>query len=355
MTQSLFGKAFLACLLMIGSVATISYARIAGTPSQRPFNGKHAGGKTKEFPGSGATPLVVEPDGANYRVTHSMGTVFVPAHPRRICSLGFTDELLAIGVKPVAASCTNGKFPDYLVDWLDGVIGINHLMGIAQPNFETLVNVRPDLIISSTGDPQTYRQLSKIAPVVVLESDSDCNRQRLLDLGELLGHRKIAERQIATFEDCVNRARILLHERIGERKVAFFRIHGKQFYIHGHTRGGIMLYDELGFTPPSLIEGSRRGFVLSPEALLQLDAEYIFVAAEHNPGAQRSWKSVGSHPAWMRVPAVRNGQVYSLSDQHQWLIPGFLAKSRMLKEILQALAPDCHDLRVPQPYGRGEL
>ena len=102
--------------------------------------------------------------------------------------------------------------------------------------------------------------------------------------------------------------------------------------------------------PPTLIASSPKGYALSPESLLQLDADHIFVAAEVNAGAQRSWSGVLSHPAWGRVPAVKSGNVYPLAEQQQWLHPGFLARARMLDEIMSALAPDVP--RLPTPSAR---
>lgn len=357
MKQSVFGNLILASILSILAIVSISYVVNFNTLTLERKQFSSARGKSdQQFPGTGEFPLLIESDGNLRKITHRMGAVIIPQNPQRICSLSFTDELLTIGVKPIAASCTNGKFPDYLRDSLRGVIGINHLMGVVQPDFETLVEVQPDLILASSVDPQTYQQLSKIAPVVVMTSDSDNNRQRLLDLGKLLNHLEVAEHQVGVYDRAIEHAKGILKDRIGDRKVAFFRIHGKQFYIHGHTRGGIMLYDELGLVPPSLIASSSRGLVLSPETLLQLDADYIFVAAEANAGARRSWNSASNHPAWLRIPAVKAGHVYSLVEQHQWLVSGFLAKSRMLEEIMASIAPDIH-IHVPAPFVKsdGEL
>lgn len=295
-----------------------------------------------ERPGSGSRPLqIVERDEDYQVVRHPLGTTRVPRKPQRVCALDYVDELVSIGAKLAAASCSpDGRFHDYLQDRLDGVVGIRQMMGIMQPDFETLIAVRPDLIVASNPDPQTYGQLSKIAPTIVLTDGGSNSRQRLLDLGELVGRRDHAAARQAWYDAKVKAAAEVLHEKIGDRKVVFFRVFGKQYYIHGHTRGGLVLYDELGLTPPRLIATSPRGFMLSPEALLELDAEYVFVASERSQGSHRTWQELLNHPAWQRVPAVRNGHVYWLEDRHHWLVPGLLAKSRMIDEILQNIAPE---------------
>ena len=295
-----------------------------------------------ERPASGARPLEILKEGEDTRVVrHALGTCRIPRRPQRVCALGYLDELLSIGVKLAAASCSSdGQFPDYLEDRLEGVVGISQLMGIMQPDFETLITVHPDLIISSNPDPQTYRQLSKIAPVVILTDGEKHGRQRLLDLGELVGRQRQAEVRLAWYDGKLAAARQVLHNKIGDSKVVFFRVFGKQYYIHGHTRGGLLLYDGLGLTPPTLIKASPRGFMLSPEALLDLDADYVFVASERSKGSSRTWQELLDHPAWQRVPAVRSNRVYWLEDRHHWLVLGVLAKSRMIDEVLASLAPE---------------
>ena len=273
-------------------------------------------------------------------VRHVLGTVTIPRCPRRVCALSYVDELVAIGAKPFAASCSSGRFLDYLEDRLQGVIRINQMLGVAQPDFETLTEISPDLIVTGNPDPQTYRQLSKIAPTVVLTSDDGDDRERLLLLGELVGKRTEAEAALVRYEAKIRAAGEVLRRKIGDRGVAFFRVFGKQYYIHGHTRGGIVLYDLLGLNPPALISTFPKGCMLSSEMLLKLDADYVFVAAENTKGTLRTRRTLQDHPAWRRVPAVHEGRVYDLTVQHQWLVPGLLARSQMIDEILQSIAPE---------------
>ena len=139
-------------------------------------------------PGAGARPIEVVNEGEGYRVVrHAAGTTRVPARPRRICALSSADELIAIGLKPVAHSIHDGNFPDYLVSALEGVPWIPNVYGADLPNMEAIIGVHPDLIITRTTSRQTYRQLSKIAPVVVLLDHLENYRQRVLDVGAIVG------------------------------------------------------------------------------------------------------------------------------------------------------------------------
>lgn len=295
-------------------------------------------------PGSRAVPLKIgELNDDQRSVEHLMGACIVPACPARICALDFADELLAIGVTPLAASSSATGFPDYLRPQLKDVVPVYQMLGTVFPDFETIVRLQPDLILTANTDPQTYAQLSKIAPVVVLERTSWDDQQRILDIGNLIGKEQQAKAVLAAYQSKVEAAREVLLAKIGDQPVTFFRIFGRQMYIHGHTRGGLLLYDELGLTPPSVLADSPKGYMLSPESLLQLDAQHLFVAAENNLGAQRSWDNLLSHPAWKRVPAVAQGNVYAIHQQHQWLVPGIQGKSQMIDEIITGLARESID------------
>ncbi|PQO35610.1 ABC transporter substrate-binding protein [Blastopirellula marina] len=295
-------------------------------------------------PGADGEPIIITPSNEHQTlVKHLLGETVVPNKPQRICALAFTDELLAIGVQPAAAACSANGFSDYLRTQMDGVAPIHQLMGTMFPDLEAIVRLQPDLILTSNADPQTYAQLSKIAPVVVLQRSDWSDRIRILDVGRLVGREAEAETVLAAYEAKSAAAKETLRQKIGDQPVSFFRVFGRQMYIHGHTRGGLLLYDELGLQPPKILENSPRGYLLSPETLLELDAQHLFVAAERNLGAQRSWDGLLEHPAWKRVPAVQQGNVYPIDQQHPWLVPGIQGKSRMIDEIVTALAPESLD------------
>lgn len=322
--------------------ATLGCGEGKSLPS--PLNSASQPAPEPTIPGSEGVPLRIESyDAGHWRVEHLSGASIVPKQPARVCSLAFTDELLAIGAKPAGASSSATGFPDYLRPQLEGVTPIYQMMGTMFPDFEAIVHLQPDLILTANADPQTYAQLSKIAPVVVLERTSWNDRQRILDVGRLLGKELESKAVLAAHEAKVAAAREVLQKKIGDAPVSFFRVFGRQMYIHGQTRGGLILYDQLGLKPPAILDDSPRGYMLSPEALLSLDAQHLFVAAENNLGARRSWENLLGHPAWKRVPAVQAGNVYLIAAQHQWLVPGIQGRSRMIDEIVTALAPEAKE------------
>lgn len=119
-------------------------------------------------PSSAATPVV-----ASRTVVDAEGTtVHVPETVTRLVTLSepTLDGALALGVVPVGTVSGRGQnsVPNYLSDKAAGVAVLGT---IAQPNYEAIGAVRPDLMLvdgtSINNNPPVIEALRRIAPVVV--------------------------------------------------------------------------------------------------------------------------------------------------------------------------------------------
>jgi len=107
-------------------------------------------------------------------IEHALGTTTIPAEPKRVVVVGYTDHepLLALGVKPVGAmdwfgAGTYGKWPWEREAWggKPAAVVSNKSYEI---NFERVAAQRPDLILGLYAELKRgdYDKLSKIAPTV---------------------------------------------------------------------------------------------------------------------------------------------------------------------------------------------
>lgn len=77
-------------------------------------------------------------------------------------SLESMEDAAVLGIKPVGAITVGGKLPKYLEKDLEGAKSVGEKM---QPNFETLLQLKPDVITSSTKFPaETAEKFTKVAP-----------------------------------------------------------------------------------------------------------------------------------------------------------------------------------------------
>lgn len=337
-------NALLRSLLAVFVVAMLGLAALAATRLPAPVAAVVEDGEPTP-PGAGARPVEIVEEDSEYRlIRHAAGETKVPANPQRICALACADELLSIGVKPAAHSINDGWFPDYLAGQLDGVPWIPNVYGNTMPNMEAIVAVRPDLIITRATSRQTYLQLSQIAPVVVLLDHLENYRQRVRDVGAIVGRREAAEARVAWYEAKVAAARRVLKERMGDQTLAFLRVRPRTYRLHGADHHvWPVLYGDLQVKPPRIVAEKLWESTMSPEGLLQLDADYLIVAADSTKGSGRTLAELLGHPVWDRLPAVRAGKVHMISKYRHWADAGILGRARAIDDVLQAVAPEAVD------------
>ncbi|MGD9723488.1 MAG: ABC transporter substrate-binding protein [Pirellulales bacterium] len=300
---------------------------------------------TESLPGGGPTPVEVVEEGDGFRlIRHAGGLTRIPSQPQRICALASADELLSIGVKPIAHSIKDGNFPDYLAETLKDVPWIPNVYGDAMPNLEAIIAVHPDLIITRAPDRQTFLQLSKIAPVVVLLGHAHHYRQRVLDVGTIVGRRREADVRVAWYNAKVAAAREALHQRLQGQTFAFFRVNSRAFRLSGWSdSGGPVAFGDLQLPRPRLVAENEKNITLSPEQLLDLDADYAVISVDAKVDNTRNAHEFLEHPAWQRMPASKKGHATILTEYRHWADSGILGKSLIIDDILRAIAPEALD------------
>lgn len=106
-------------------------------------------------------------------IRHLFGETTVPAPPTRVVSAGLTeqDDLLAVGVVPIAVTNWFGDQPCGVWPWAQSKLGgakpalLNSDNGI---QVDQIAALKPDLIVAVNAglDAETYRKLSAIAPTI---------------------------------------------------------------------------------------------------------------------------------------------------------------------------------------------
>jgi iron complex transport system substrate-binding protein len=123
--------------------------------------------------GRAAGSATAAPGPGPVTITHAFGQTVVPAPPKRVVSAGFTeqDDLLAVGVVPIATTEWFGNEPSAVWPWAQPKLGG------AQPTVlsiydgiqvDRIAALKPDLIVATNAgvNADTYQQLSAIAPTV---------------------------------------------------------------------------------------------------------------------------------------------------------------------------------------------
>lgn len=111
-------------------------------------------------------------------IKHLFGETTIAAPPKRIVSAGFTeqDDLLAVGVVPIAVTTWFGDQPFGVWPWAQPKLGAAQPVVLDLDNgiqVDQIAALKPDLIVAVNAglDEDTYKKLSAIAPTIA-QSDN---------------------------------------------------------------------------------------------------------------------------------------------------------------------------------------
>ncbi|GAB3129881.1 iron-siderophore ABC transporter substrate-binding protein [Tsukamurella serpentis] len=264
-------------------------------------------------------------------VEHFFGTSKVPETPKRVVTVGYTDDqtVLSLGIKPVGMTDqypnTGNQKPDINTQWpwvkdlwgtdTPAVVMTN---GDSGPDVEKIASLKPDLIIAvySDIDEDTYKRLNAIAPTVA-RNKSEAKafagtwRETIEQIARAIGKEEQAKAKLAEI-DALNTKLRTANPQFAQQTAAAVSWYKNQVYPFANTdvRGQIM--QGLGFKPaPELdaLSGGKFSFPLSSERLNAIDVGRLLVI--NDPEDQNAIKAL---PAFAALKVVQSGQVSYLND-----------------------------------------
>jgi iron complex transport system substrate-binding protein len=309
-------------------------------------------GPTASGPGAG------EPAGETRTVVDVEGTaVVLPIRPERVVTLSepTLDGVLALGLRPIGTVSGRGQqtVPNYLADLAQD---LPILGGVAQPNFEAIGAVKPDLILvdgtSVNNNPPVIEALRRIAPVVYTGYAGGDWRDNFRLVAEALNRVEEGERVIAQYDA---KAAEYAQALSGYRNQTFsvVRWQGSSVsLILKELLPGRALTD-LGLRRPPSQDRVGRGHSepLSLENLRDADADYMFFgtlggSSLANPqaggsadvsGAARALAEAIAAPGFTELAAYKDGHII-LVDGSAWTSTGGpLLMNRILDDVKRTL------------------
>ncbi|WP_438350443.1 ABC transporter substrate-binding protein [Paenibacillus sp. FA6] len=238
----------------------------------------------------------------------------VPAITERIIFAGSQESMedaLVLGVKPIGATTVGGDFPSMFADITDGVEGIGEK---TQPNVETMLNLKPDIILGSTKFPaesiEKFKKVATTIPVSHISTDWEAN---LNLLAELTGRQEEAKQVLLKYKDDVK----LFKEKIGttfkDKNVLFVRVRAGNIAIYPEdVFFNPSIYAELGAIVPEEVKLAKAQQIVSLEKLSEINPDYLFVqfAEDENADNPKALEDLQSNPIWQSINAVKNNNLY---------------------------------------------
>ncbi|WP_339206720.1 ABC transporter substrate-binding protein [Paenibacillus sp. FSL K6-3182] len=210
--------------------------------------------------------------------------------------------------------------------------------------YEAIAAARPDVIISYNMAEEN-KDLLPLAPVVELPFMTMNWREQFLIIADIVDKRQTAETWLAYYDQLIIRSNHRLDRQLGYRGTAVvWEIDSNKAYCcsSSHGRGSQILYDDLGFQPPSeLLEQGffARGYVESDiETIASYPADHIFITSL--PSCQRDLIQMDRlfhSPRWLALKAVQNKQVYLLNEPDMFCGYDPISTQAQLRELLRAM------------------
>ncbi|MEM9805697.1 MAG: iron-siderophore ABC transporter substrate-binding protein [Cyanobacteria bacterium P01_D01_bin.56] len=254
-------------------------------------------------------------------VSHTLGQTDIPLHPERIVVLdaGSTfllDGLLALGIKPVGLTrCSNCINSDPFSD----IVGELPSVGTQnQPSLEKILKLKPDLILGYRWQKSFYSQLSQIAPAVMLDPFDRGHqvKRNFRQLAEILSKSEQVEDILAEYDERIQKFQQRFGEKLKNKTVSLLSFYEAGFHVYGPEIlfiAAVMKDAGIQFIPAYNALKDDALFNMSLEVLPDWDADFLFIDLYYEDSIEEL-ESVFKQPLWSKLKAVRNDQVYIMTE-----------------------------------------
>lgn len=220
---------------------------------------------------------------APIEVVHPLGKTLIEKLPERVVAFDMSelDTLDQLGAPVV------GIAKDYVADFLTRYRDDPSVADVGttiQPNLERLHGLKPDLILISPLQAQSYAELSQIAPTVYDDIDLgnqhgnviETAKEHLTLLGRILDKQQLAQEKVAQIDAKVEQTRKVTQ---GRPEKALIVLHNNgAFTSYGVKSRYGFIFDTLGVKPASTdIEAGLHGQPISNEFIQQADPDILYV------------------------------------------------------------------------------
>ncbi|NEQ48303.1 MAG: iron-siderophore ABC transporter substrate-binding protein [Leptolyngbya sp. SIOISBB] len=287
-------------------------------------------------------------------IAHDAGETEICQQPERVVALSMhmLDLLLALEQQPIGYApidpLTIERFDQpeqqipYLGDYVTGQL-VN-AGSRSEPSLETLVRLRPDVILGETGFHQkAYSQLAQIAPTLLFGGALRDQWQRsLLPIAKALNRPEQADQVITAHRQRLAKTRVALAEVVRTLpRCLLLGIRDLKQPIQIRTgsdfAGGLL--QDVGFTlvAPSIAVRAAGEMTVSLEAIPQLASDWVIVQAWSTDTSNSPLKTVRRQwqqsPVLQAMAASRAGRVYFVDYQLWSISRGPMAAGLVLQQL----------------------
>ncbi|WP_226528880.1 ABC transporter substrate-binding protein [Metabacillus niabensis] len=252
-------------------------------------------------------------EGKEQTITYLNEEYTVTSNPTKIvtASQEAMEDAAILGVKPIGAIATGGKFPEYLGDSMSEATEIGEK---TQPSIEKLLQLEPDVILgTSKFQPEVAEKLTDVAPMIPISHVSTNWKDNLFVLAELTDKKEEANQIIANYESVISEVKEKLSGSMKDQQVLMIRIRGGNLFIYSpDIYFNPVLYQDLGLPVPEAVKAAKSQEMITLEKLAEINPDYLFVQFEEqeNADAPDRLKELQENAIWKSMISVKNEKVF---------------------------------------------
>ncbi len=269
--------------------------------------------------------------------------VTFPYNPQRLAvmDLAALDIIDNIGMGDCVVGVSTGSSIDYLQSYVSDDSLIN-LGNVKEPDLEAVMEAEPDVIFIGGRMSSYYDELSEIAPVYIVYTDSDAGvvestAMNATNIASLFGLESVVEELLSQYDE-----RITALQAAAAGKTAIVgMVTSGSFNLLGNDGRCSIIGIEIGFENVGVdndVDTSEHGNEASFEYVVETDPDYIFVmdrdSAIGTEGATLA-EEVMDNELINMTTAAQNGNLIILSTPAVWYTAegGITALGIMLEDL----------------------
>ncbi|MEU6496820.1 iron-siderophore ABC transporter substrate-binding protein [Streptomyces sp. NPDC046984] len=262
---------------LLASVLLLAATAVACGSSDSDSGSSSSGSSGSSAP-AGAYPV---------KITHKFGSTTIKSEPKRIVTVGLTDQdaVLALGKVPVGTTEWLGGYKGAIGPWAKDKLGSSPAPTVLKdtgtgPQVEKIAALKPDLILAvySGLTKSQYQSLSKFAPVIAQPKQyNDYGvpwQQQTEEIGQALGKTDEAKKLVSGVEAKFTAAKKADPSFAGASAVMATPYEGT--FVYGSQDPRSRLLSDLGFSLPKDLDkviGDQFGANISKERFDLLDQD----------------------------------------------------------------------------------
>ena len=280
------------------------------------------------------------------QVEHAAGITCVPEKFERLVTLDNAENAIALGIKPVGAVISN-----FSLYWQDKLTGVKNIGKIGEPNLESILALKPDLIAGFEGQKDIYPLTSKIAPTVLFEfGHSGKWKEVFTNISVALGKKEVGQQVMENYYRRLEKFKQQMGSNLSNIKVSVVRVYPDKVNLYLlDSFCGIVLQDAGLSRPESQnytaseaqkLFGNPIQVSISNELMEKADGDVIFIwtgasTPQEHQTAKQKLEELQANPLWKELKAVQANKVYVVPSY--WIGSGMLAANAIIDDLFKYL------------------